>query len=456
MKPRALYTLVVLYARRNPRSLVYSALGIAVGIAFLTFFLSLAVGVDRKLIARAFPPGQMEIVPRRAAYDAGPLSLLAGPKPLDEAFVTQLRARPEVKIVFARMQMAFPARAEGGRPILPRDLHAELIAEGLDPAALEGDQTSPLPFARNVGSQTACSSDPDCQAPEYCPLDTGKCEPPVPVLLSPFVVELYNSAIAPTHGLPRLGKFVLDRFAGFSFTAELGRSMLGRSRTAAEPRARRFMLVGLSPRAAPLAVTVPLPYVVEWNALYAGADAAARPTSLLVELHPHANQARLDGFVRDAGFAVADSGKERVGLLLLVVTGLLALTALSVLVMATLSIAQTFFRSVAERRRDMAVMRAIGARASDLFWWLLCEAVAIGALGGAVGLVTARVMAALADLAAAKFLPEFPFRPDSYFEFPPLLLAGAIVCGIVAALLGALVPAWRARRLDPSAALQNP
>lgn len=456
MSTSSLSTLIVLYARRNPRGLVYSALGIATGVAFLTFFLALGVGVDRGLIQRAFPPGQIEIVPRRAAYDAGPLSLLAGPKPLDEAFVTALRQRPDVKAVFTRMQMAFPARAEGGRPILPRDLHAELIAEGLDPAAIaEEGATSPLPFAKQTGSQKACTTDAECAAPEYCPLDTSRCEPPVPVVISPFVVELYNSAIAPSHGLPRLGKFVLDRFAGFTFQAELGRSMMGRSRTAEPPRLRRFTLVGLSPRAAPLAVTVPLPYVVEWNRLYASADDAARPTSLLVELAPGGSEARITAMARDAGYAVADSGKAQVGILLLVVTGLLALTALAVLVMATLSIAQTFFRTIAERRRDMAVMRAVGARARDLFRWILCEATLIGALGGILGLVGAVLLSWLADHAAARFLPDFPFRPDTYFAFPLGLLVGAVGCGVVAALLGAVVPAWRAKQIDPNLALQG-
>ncbi len=456
MTLRALLDLVWLYARRNRRGVVHSASGIAVGVAFLSFFLALGIGVDRNLLQRAFPPGQLEIVPRRAAYDAGPLSLLTGPKPLSEELVATIRRRPDVRAAYARMQMAFPARAEGGRPILPRDLHAELIAEGLDPAALDGETTSPLPFAKNLGSQSACSSDGDCRAPEYCPLDTGRCEPPVPVLLSPFVVELYNTAIAPSHGLPRLGKFVLDRFAGFSFSVELGRSMMGRSRTAEPPRQRRLMLVGLSPRAAPLAVTIPLPYIVEWNRLYASADEASRPTSLLVELAPHASEGRFLSWVRDEGYTVADTGKERVGVLLLVVTGLLALTALCVLLMATLSIAQTFFRTIAERRRDMAVMRAVGARANDLFLWILCEASLVGALGGVLGLVAAWGMSLLADRAAARFLPEFPFRPDSYFAFPLGLVCASIGCGIVAALAGALLPAWRARRLEPSEALQNP
>jgi uncharacterized membrane protein len=276
-------------------------------------------------------------------------------------------------------------------------------------------------------------------------------------VLSPFIVELYNSAIAPTHGLPKLGKFVLDRFVGFTFTAELGRSMMGTARTNEPPRLRRFMLVGLSARAAPLAVTVPLAYVVEWNRLYSGADAASRPTSLLVELRADQGNAsaRLTAFVREAGYAVADTGAEKIGLVVLLLTGLLTLVSIAVLLMAGLTIAQTFFRSVAERRRDIGVMRAVGARPSDIAGWILLEAAAIGGVGGVIGVLVAFVASVGADAIAARALPEFPFRPDSYFAFGASLVALAIVCGIVAAVLGALWPALKAQRLDPVEALSD-
>src|SRR6202021_2473725 len=155
------------------------------------------------------------------------------------------------------------------------------------PAALAGDDVGPEPFTDELGSRSACKSDADCRAPEYCPWDTLKCERPVPAVVSPFILELYNGAIASSHGLPKIGKLLAGRFRGFQFQAELGRSFIGGKTIIAAPvTQRRFMLVGISPHAAQAALTIPLGYVRRWNAQYAGGAAATSFSSVVLEVAP--------------------------------------------------------------------------------------------------------------------------------------------------------------------------
>jgi len=58
--------------------------------------------------------------------------------------------------------------------------------------------------------------------------------------------------------------------------------------------------------------------------------------------------------------------------------------------------------------------------------------------------------ALLVDWLARTRLPAFPFKPETFFAFPVWIGVGALAAGLAAALLGALVPARRAVRVDPS------
>jgi ABC-type antimicrobial peptide transport system permease subunit len=84
---------------------------------------------------------------------------------------------------------------------------------------------------------------------------------------------------------------------------------------------------------------------------------------------------------------------------------------------------------------------------------MMSLALVVGTVGGAVGLVVARLLAALADVLAARKLPDFPFKPDTFFAFPPWLWGAGVLGAALFAALGAWGPARRAARIEPIAAL---
>jgi ABC-type antimicrobial peptide transport system permease subunit len=144
-----------------------------------------------------------------------------------------------------------------------------------------------------------------------------------------------------------------------------------------------------------------------------------------------------------------------VGVLIAGVTGLLSLVAAVILVVSASNIAYTFRVLVTERRAEIALYRAVGATAADVRSWMLALAAIVGVLGGAAGLVTARLAAVLADVLAAKKLPDFPFKPASFFAFPPWLWLAGLGFASLFAMLGAFGPARRAAKVEPAAALQG-
>ncbi len=456
MKSRALVALVRQNLARGRRAFALSVFGISVGIASLTFFLALSAGVRHVVLGQVFPVGQVEVVPQKSSLGGGGLlsAFSGGPKPLDEAAAQALAARPEVRAVWRRAKLAFPARAWGGQEILGKNFYTELIGEGVDTRAMAGEALGPEPFSDELGSQKPCTADAECSGGEYCPWDTHACERPVPAVISPFIVELYNGTLAAQTGLPKIGKFLAGRLAGIVFNIELGRSFIGASHTGVEPHQRRVMLVGISPHAAQLALTLPLSAVQRWNAQYAGG--APSLSSIGLELADGADVPRLTAAIRAMGYEVADSGAERAGLAIMLVTLLFALVSFAMVSVAAINIAHSFFRAVAERRRELGVMRAVGASASDVRRIVLAEAAAIGLLGGLVGVVLARLLAFVIDAASRRFVPDFPFKPDTYFAFDWTLIAGALACSVAACILGAYLPARAAARLEPTEALASP
>jgi ABC-type antimicrobial peptide transport system permease subunit len=50
-------------------------------------------------------------------------------------------------------------------------------------------------------------------------------------------------------------------------------------------------------------------------------------------------------------------------------------------------------------------------------------------------------------------LPEFPFKPDTFFLVPAWLPVLGLALGVIAAVAGAILPARRAARIDPARVL---
>lgn len=102
---------------------------------------------------------------------------------------------------------------------------------------------------------------------------------------------------------------------------------------------------------------------------------------------------------------------------------------------------------VRERTREIGLRKALGATPSSLRWTIVAEVLALSAIGAAIGIAIALIaLHALTPLFASKFGIE---RIE--LSMPSVLVA--VVLALVAGLLGALLPANRAARMHPVAAL---
>jgi len=99
--------------------------------------------------------------------------------------------------------------------------------------------------------------------------------------------------------------------------------------------------------------------------------------------------------------------------------------------------------SVTERTREIGVRKALGATRGTILWQFLVEAVTLTGIGAVIGLV----LGALVALAINKMTPIAA-------SVPPLAVVAALVTSCFTGVLFGMLPAAKAAKLDPVAALR--
>ncbi len=142
---------------------------------------------------------------------------------------------------------------------------------------------------------------------------------------------------------------------------------------------------------------------------------------------------------------------------------MVSLLLLSVVAVAAFNIVSTLVMSVAEKRRDIAVLRTMGARAGGIMLIFIFHGLALAAVGIGSG-VTLGVLLAENIAAITAFIENLLgvklFDPSVYFitELPSVLqwsdVAAVIVAAVLLSLLATLYPAWRAARVAPAEVLR--
>ena len=136
-------------------------------------------------------------------------------------------------------------------------------------------------------------------------------------------------------------------------------------------------------------------------------------------------------------------------------TVMFVILALIVLV-AAFSIVSTLFMVVIEKRRDIGVLKSLGASRAVVLQVFLCEGLLIGGLGTGIGAALGGGLIAVLQRypfvrlpGDVYFIERLPVRPEAG-DFAAVILAALILC-----LAAGLYPAWRASLLDPVDAIRR-
>ncbi|HUG84749.1 MAG TPA: ABC transporter permease [Euzebya sp.] len=131
-------------------------------------------------------------------------------------------------------------------------------------------------------------------------------------------------------------------------------------------------------------------------------------------------------------------------------TALLVFAGVSLFVGAFL-IANTFTIIVAQRTRELALLRAVGASRRQVVFSVLAEALTVGIVGSLVGLLLGVGVAQLLQAALNGFGIDLP-QGDTIIATRTIVVS--LVVGVLVTMAAALLPAIRSTRVSPVEAMQ--
>jgi len=126
----------------------------------------------------------------------------------------------------------------------------------------------------------------------------------------------------------------------------------------------------------------------------------------------------------------------------------IGIAAISLLV-GGIGIMNTMYTSVLERTRDIGIMKAVGARNSDVMWIFLIESGFLGLTGGVVGVLLGMGMSKLVEIIAQGVVGNLVQA-----SFPWYLIVGALVFSFCIGVVSGVLPARQASKMQPVDALR--
>lgn len=130
----------------------------------------------------------------------------------------------------------------------------------------------------------------------------------------------------------------------------------------------------------------------------------------------------------------------------------LDVVSIVILVIMMLILGNTIAMGVRERTREYGVLLALGFRPGHIVSFVIGESVTVGFLGGLAGLALSYP---IVQQGMGRWLEENMGSWFPYFRIPALVSLGAIGIAVMLGLVAALIPAWRASKLDAVEALRR-
>ena len=186
----------------------------------------------------------------------------------------------------------------------------------------------------------------------------------------------------------------------------------------------------------------------EYGAISVAAEAGVSAEQLTEDISTQLNGDLEVITAADANQDQLDEISEGLGFLN---TALLAFAAVAIFVGAFI-ISNTFRIIVAQRTRELALLRAVGATGRQITWMIVIEALLVGFVASIIGIAVGVLLAvglAAGMNALGLNMPEGPLT-----VLPRTVIVGMAV-GLIVTLVSALLPARKAARVPPVAAMRE-
>ncbi len=421
-----------------------TTVGIAVGAASLVAMLSVGVGLQhfaRKRLARAglfnsiVVTRKMNLRGYGRAYRFGQTAAGSPTRPLDQAARLRLARLPGVLAVYPQVRFLSLVRYAGKS-------YTTLIA-GVPPAARSGGSFSGL-----VGNYY---SSPDA---------------------TQAILQMKFARVLNPHPRQLLGQTLTLRYAERqALPAQPGSAAA--AGFAIIPKSQKLRIVGLAPRAPVFGLSgffrgrVFLPQqlaehlqIAQYSSLrdlVNGQGKGRNYGNLNVVTRGPGQVMRVEQAIKKMGFRAFSlmDATRRLRLVFALFDLLLGIFGSLALTVASLGIVNTLAMALLERRREIGILKALGAADGVVQRLFLAEAAVMGVAGGLAGVLLGRLLAGLLNWGTNDYLARRHLPHVSIAQVPWWLGVGALVFALAVSLLAGWYPARRAARLDPVEALRH-
>ncbi len=409
---------------RNKKAILLSSIGIVFGITSFVFFVSLGNGIKSvvfgKILSR-LPVNIIEVSPRSSTigiFSFGGISSSS----IEESTVETISSIKGVSGVYKEVVLKIPIQARG--EFYSRRIVTDLAATGIDPEIVKDDIGKGFKFEFNN-------------------------EGPIPVLVSKHLLELYNSNISQAMKLPRLTE---EAIIGFKFKLVVGKSYLAGTKDLSKVREYECQLVGFSDKAILLGITIPIEYIRKFKKEFEGSGEIKRYKKLYVIAENSQIVPAITQEISSMGLEI-DRMRKTVGGVISIATLFLGMLSILIVALSAINISNTFALLIFERRREIGILRALGATRNNIRFMIFLEAMIAGLINGFAGIIGGIIFIRLTDFFARNNIPDFPYKPDTFFDLNIYILLIAMLFSIFFCTLGALLPSIKASRIDPAKAI---
>jgi putative ABC transport system permease protein len=442
-------------ALRNLREAVLrnslTTLGVAVGVASLVAMLSLGVGLQELATRRLSNSGLFDtviVMPRRNLQEMRRISTTPAPtkepRALDEEARKELERLPNVVEVYP--QIRFPTE------VRYNEIPYSTIVAGV-PESARGN-------GAYDGIQGNFFSGPHAdEAILQIELAKDLAEQPAALIGKDLVVRYAErQALAPQSpsGDAGEGEANGSGVGGFSIV----------------PREKKLRIVGIietEPAAGfggfgsgrlliPLDVasTLRVAQVNDLRDAVRANDGKPRYASLTVRAKSPSRVEAIETAIKSMGFGTFSllDATRNLRLFFTIFDLLLAIFGSLALAVATLGIINTLVMAILERRREIGILKALGAADRDVKQLFFVEAGVMGLLGGTLGAGLGWVIGRAITIGTNLYLKRQGLPGAHVFSVPWWLVLGAIAFAVIVSLAAGLYPATRAARLNPVEALR--
>lgn len=134
-------------------------------------------------------------------------------------------------------------------------------------------------------------------------------------------------------------------------------------------------------------------------------------------------------------------------------TQLLNLAMLFTLLIGIVGLLNTIFMSIEDRKKELGMLKAIGASNKDIIRIIMTETAILVSIGAIFGIFLSLLISKSLELLVRKLITSAP--PGQLATYTPMILVGTVIISILIGTIASIFPCIKATKISPMEVIRN-